>query len=63
MNNENEYVDDLLAQMFRQAQAQFGDAIKDYWFNNNDACPGCGKEIDIMKFKGQDTLSLNAFIY
>ena len=59
----NKHADDLLAQMFRQAKAQFGNAVKAYWFNDDDACPGCGGEIDAMKVKGEDALSLNAFIY
>lgn len=59
----DEYVNDLLAQMFQQAKAQFGNAIKSYWFNDSDACPGCGREIDALKIEGQEALSLNAFIY
>lgn len=49
--------------MFQQAQAQFGDAVKSHWFNRSEICPGCGDEVDAMKFKGKDALSLNAFIY
>ena len=59
----DEYANDLLAKMFRQAKAQFGNAIKSYWFNDSDACPGCGREIDALKIEGQEALSLNAFIY
>lgn len=58
-----EYAKNALAQMFQQAQSQFGDAVKSHWFNSGDACPGCGGEIDALKFKGEDALSLNAFIY
>jgi hypothetical protein len=58
-----EYAHNLLAQMFQQAQAQFGDAVKSHWFNSSDFCPGCGMEVDAMKYKGKDALSLNAFIY
>ena len=60
------YTDDInaaLAQMFLQAKAQFGDAIKSFWFYEDDPCPGCGREIDAAKFEGKDALSLNAFIY
>src|SRR5439155_1891890 len=59
-NNE---ISDLLEQLFRQAQMQFGSAIKSRWFHDGDGCPGCGREIDAVKFKGKDTLSLNAFIF
>lgn len=59
----NEYANDLLAQMFKQAKAQFGNAIKSYWFNDSDACPGYDRKIDTLKVKGQDAMSLNAFIY
>ncbi len=59
----DEYFDNLLSTMFQQAQAQFGDAVKSHWFNRSEICPGCGDEVDAMKFKGKDALSLNAFIY
>lgn len=59
----NEYADELLAQMFRQAKAQFGRAVKSYWFNGDEACPGCGGQVDAVRLKGKDSLSLNAFIY
>ena len=58
-----EYLNDVLAQLFRQAQAQFGKAVKYYWFHDGDGCPGCGGEIDAVKVKGKDAMSLNAFIY
>lgn len=56
-------ISDLLEQLFRQAQMQFGSAVKSRWFHDGDGCPGCGREIDGMKFKGKNALSLNAFIY
>ncbi len=59
----NEYADKLLGQMFQQAKAQFGSAVKAFWFYDGDPCPGCGSEIDAMEFKGKEALSLNAFIY
>jgi len=52
-----------LAHLFAQARAQFGKAIKGFWFYEPDPCPGCGRAIDALKVKGQDALSLNAFIY
>ena len=56
-------ISDLLEQLFRQAQMQFGSAVKSRWLHDGDVCPGCGREIDGMKFKGKNALSLNAFIY
>jgi hypothetical protein len=32
-------------------------------FHDGEGCPGCGKPIKGMKFKGKNALSLNAFIY
>ena len=53
----------MLDQLFRQAKAQFGSAVKSQWFHDGDGCPGCGREIDAVKVKGGDALSLNAFIF
>lgn len=59
----NKEISDLLDQLFRQAQMQFGSAIRTRWFYDRDGCPGCGREIDAVKFKKKKALSLNAFIY
>lgn len=59
-NNE---ISEILEQLFRQAKMQFGAAIKSRWFHDGDGCPGCGRDIDTMKFKKKTALSLNAFIY
>lgn len=56
-------IDEMLAAMLQQAQLQFGDAIKGYWFYEPDPCPGCGGPIDAARYKGRRNLSLNAFIY
>lgn len=56
-------ISDMLDLLFRQAQMQFGSAIKSSWFHQRDDCPGCGLKIDAMKFKGKKALSLNAFIF
>ena len=53
----------MLAKMFADARSRFGDAVKGYWCYDRDVCPGCGGEIDAVRYKGQDALSLNAFIY
>ncbi|HVF47895.1 MAG TPA: hypothetical protein VNA17_10050 [Pyrinomonadaceae bacterium] len=59
----NKEISDLMDQLFRQAQMQFGRAVKLRWFYDGEGCPGCGKPIKGMKFKGKNALSLNAFIY
>jgi hypothetical protein len=61
MNSEE--IDKMLSQLYAQARAQFGNAIKGYWFYEPDPCPGCRREIDALKIKGGDAISLNAFIY
>ena len=54
----------MLSMMFKQAKAQFGDAVKSFWFYDGDLCPGCmARPIDAMKIKGKDALSINVFIY
>ena len=63
MSNKDKEITDLLELIFRQAQMQFGDAVKSRWLHDGDGCPGCGKEIKAMKFKGKNALSLNAFIF
>lgn len=60
---KNKEISDLLDGIFHQAQIQFGAAIKSRWFHDGDGCPGCGREVKGMKFKGKDALSLNAFIF
>jgi len=57
-------IDNLLEMLFRQARAQFGDAIQSFWFYDGDLCPACARRpIEVIKYKGQDSLALNAFIY
>jgi hypothetical protein len=56
-------MDEMLDMIFRQAQMQFGSAVKSRWLHDGDGCPGCGAEIGVMKFKKKKALSLNAFIY
>jgi hypothetical protein len=56
-------ISDLMDQLFLRAKIQFGTAIKGRWFYDRDGCPGCGRDIDATKYKGKDTLSLNAFIF
>ncbi len=59
----NEQIDAAVAQLFYQARIQFGKAVKAYWMHDGDGCPGCGRDIDALRIKGQEAISLNAFIY
>ena len=63
MMDEDKYAEEVLITLFLQARAQFGDAIKSYWFHDSDNCPSCGYKVDIFKMKGKDSLSMNTFIY
>ena len=57
-------VDDILGKLFAQAKAQFGNAVKSFWFYEGDLCPACmARPIRAIKFKGKDALAINAFIY
>ena len=57
------YADAAMAQMLKLARKQFGAAIKGFWFYDRESCPGCGFPIDVLRYKGEDTISLNTFIY
>jgi len=59
---KNEIIE-LLDQMFWQYKMQLGEALKSRWFYDGDGCPGCGRAIKGMKWKGKDALSVNTFIY
>ena len=61
--NEKDYEDAALAGLLAQAKKQFGNVVQGFWFYDGDPCPGCGFPIDVMPYKGQDTVSLNTFIY
>ena len=57
-------IDEILSRLFAQAKAQFGNAIKSFWFYDGDLCPACmARPIGVVKFKGKDALAINAFIY
>jgi hypothetical protein len=50
--------------MFALCKAQYGESIKAYWFYEQDLCPCCAKRpVGIFKFKHEDAISLNAFMY
>jgi len=45
-------------------KAQFGSAVKAYWFYDGDLCPCClVHPISELIYKGQKALSINAFMY
>ena len=55
---------ELMETMFRQAKAQFGAAVKSFWFYDGDLCPACmQRPIGVVKFRGKEALAINAFIY
>jgi hypothetical protein len=56
-------ITEMLDQLFIQSQIRFGSALKSRWMYDGDNCPGCGREVKAMKFKGKDSVSLNAFIF
>jgi predicted RNA-binding Zn-ribbon protein involved in translation (DUF1610 family) len=55
--------ENVLEMIFQQARRQFGSAIKSRWVHTDDGCPGCGKEIDLVKYKKKKAVSVNAFIF
>jgi hypothetical protein len=53
-------VEDIINMM----KAQFGNAVKAYWFYDGDLCPCCSlRPIDEMMYDNQKALSINAFMY
>lgn len=54
---------ELLDQLYLQAKMHFGDVVKGRWFHDADGCPGCGRKIGAMKYKGQNAVSVNTYIY
>ncbi len=58
-----EYADAVMAQTLVVARRQFRDAIKGFWFDEPDPCPGRGFPIDVMQHQGHDAFSINTFIY
>jgi len=62
--DNSEKVDELMRAFFAQAKAQFGPVVKTYWFYEGNLCPGGAQSTNgVMKFKGKEALSLNAYIY
>ncbi len=60
----NAAIDDIMKMMYEQGKAQFGDAVKSFWFYDGDLCPACFQNpIGVVKFKGEDALAINGFMY
>lgn len=56
--------DRILSLMFTQAKAQFGDAVKSFWFYEGEFCPGClARPIGVIKMKGENAVAINGFMY
>lgn len=56
--------DRILSLMFTQAKAQFGDAVKSFWFYEGEFCPGClARPIGVIKMKGESAVAINGFMY
>lgn len=49
--------------LFDNAKNLYGDAIENYWFNDSENCPACGRKIDAIQLGEKSAVSLNAFIY
>lgn len=56
-------IEQAMIEMFARMHAHFGKAVKGYWFYESEACPGCGRRVGTMQHKGQEAVSLNAYIY
>lgn len=57
-------IDEILFAMYQQARAQYGEVIQSFWFHESDICPCCNlRPIGEIRYKGEKSISLNAFIY
>lgn len=63
-DNSKPEADRILSIMFTQAKAQFGDAVKSFWFYEGELCPGClARPIGVIKMKGENAVAINGFMY
>lgn len=63
-SNTRSAAEEVLKMMYLQGKAQFGDAMKGFWFYDGDLCPACQQnQIGAVNFKGKEALSINGFIY
>ena len=57
-------IEAAMEKMLALCQAQYGDAIKTYWFYSESVCPCCGKrQTVVFKHENENAVSLNAFMY
>ena len=50
--------------MLSLCKTQYGDAVKAFWFYEAETCPCCTKrQVGTVKYKHEDAVSLNAFMY
>jgi len=56
--------DDIIETYLNMMKAQFGHAVKSFWFYDGDLCPCCATNpIDEMLYRGKRAVSLNGFMY
>jgi hypothetical protein len=54
-DNSKSEAEKILELMYMQGKAQFGDAVKSFWFYEGDFCPGClARPIGVIKMKGEN---------
>lgn len=64
MDETKATADRLLRIMFEQGKAQFGNAVKSFWFYEDEFCPGCKvNPIGVVKFRGKDSVPINGFMF
>lgn len=56
-------ITEFLDHMFLQAKMHYGSALKSRWFYDGDNCPGCNREVGVVRFKKKKGLSINVFFY
>lgn len=64
LNEDKSFVDEIMSKMLKQGKAEFGNAVKSFWFYEGELCPACNQHpIGVVKFKGKDALPINGFMY
>jgi len=62
--DQNSVADELMKAMFEHGKAQFGSAVKSFWFYDGQFCPACLRhEVGKKDIKGGAKLAINGFIY
>jgi len=64
LDENKSFADEIMKTMLKQGKAQFGNAVKSFWFYEDELCPACARHMTgVVKFKGQDALPINGFMY